>query len=364
MKKYILLLFAFGLCSVAFGQTYPKPANTIRLLTFNTHYCKGGTDPGNINDFNTERLALVISTLNPDMVSLQELDSASISRGKRNLIADIARFTKLDYIPIFGNAEKWDGGAIGCGTLVKKPNAVVKIKKIPLPGKTENRIALRVDLDEFSFISTHFDLDDAKRIQGAVIINSEIDYIRKPVFLAGDLNDSHRWGSNGGIAFPTLMDKFIIISDIEGNSIPGRPENGQALIDYILFRDYNDSGIKVVGTQIVRTIDINGSRVDLKDISDHYPVYVDIEIPGMTGIEEAVTDKALQIYPNPVNNVLNIKGIQKVNKVEIYSLTGQKVIEVVEEDVKTVDVSNLINGAYLIKALVENELLVGKVIKN
>lgn len=60
------------------------------------------------------------------------------------------------------------------------------MKKIPLPGD-EPRVVVRTDFEDFVFMSTHFDLNDNKRIQGAGIISTELDYIRKPVFLAGDL---------------------------------------------------------------------------------------------------------------------------------------------------------------------------------
>ena len=46
MKKYLLLLVgALCFCLNIVAQTYPKKANVIRLLTYNSHYCKGGTDP-------------------------------------------------------------------------------------------------------------------------------------------------------------------------------------------------------------------------------------------------------------------------------------------------------------------------------
>ena len=110
------------------------------------------------------------------------------------------------------------------------------------------------------------------------------------------MNDSHRWG-NGGIAFPVLADKFSIVSDTEGNTIPGRTDNG-ALIDYILFKDYKDSGIKIVETHIVRTLKVNGSVIDLGSISDHYPVYVDIEIPGRFGSVLLMRPVAVMVWLN------------------------------------------------------------------
>ena len=160
MKKYLLLLVgALCFCLNIVAQTYPKKANVIRLLTYNSHYCKGGTDPGNINSYNTQRFALVIKTLDADIVSLQELDSAANSRGKRYLLNEIAQATGLNYTPVYGKAASYDGGSIGCGTLVKKDLTITKVKKIPLPGD-EPRVVVRTDFEDFVFMSTHFDLND------------------------------------------------------------------------------------------------------------------------------------------------------------------------------------------------------------
>lgn len=361
MKKYLLLLVgALCFCLNIVAQTYPKKANVIRLLTYNSHYCKGGTDPGNINSYNTQRFALVIKTLDADIVSLQELDSAANSRGKRYLLNEIAQATGLNYTPVYGKAASYDGGSIGCGTLVKKDLTITKVKKIPLPGD-EPRVVVRTDFEDFVFMSTHFDLNDNKRIQGAGIISTELDYIRKPVFLAGDLNDSHCWG-NGGIAFPTLMNCFEIASDTEGNSIPGRTDNS-ALIDYVLFRDYNNSGIKVVDTHIVRSLTINGSNVDLKDVSDHYPVFVDVELPGATGITDQVK-KNVQLYYDSEHESITILSSEDIDNVEIYQITGQKIKEVYGENTDRVSLSGLNKGIYLVKIIIGNKYIVEKIMKN
>ncbi len=362
MKKITLLLTFFICLNISLNaQTYPKKENVIRLLTYNTHYCKGGSDPGSIDDYNTRRLASVIEALDPDVVALQELDSAMSDRRRRDLLKQISEFTGLDYQHIFGGLAPINGGKVGPGLLFKKDLEVVKKKIIPLAGD-EARSAVRVDFEKFTFMGTHLDLNDAKRTQSASTLVNETDFIRKPCFLAGDLNDSHRW-SNGGIAFPVLADKFSIVSDTEGNTIPGRTDNG-ALIDYILFKDYKDSGIKIVETHIVRTLKVNGSVIDLGSISDHYPVYVDIEIPGLSGIENATRSNSIRIYPTQVQNTLNIQSESPVRKINIYSMTGQKQLEANNPGTASVDISSLSNGIYIVEIFADNgTTFKGKIIK-
>ena len=101
MKKAILLsiVLAGTLFSVK-PQSYPKAPGTIRLLTYNTHYCKGGYDPGEINESNVKKLAQVIKALDADVIALQELDSASQSRGNRYLLHEIAEHTGIEYTDV------------------------------------------------------------------------------------------------------------------------------------------------------------------------------------------------------------------------------------------------------------------------
>ena len=276
-QKSISIFTLLLIGTFLFAQNFPKEKGIIRLLTYNTHYCKGATDPGRIEKENTRKLAQVIKTLDADIVALQELDSASVHRGNRYLLKEIADATGIEYVPVYANAAPFDkNGSIGCGVLVKKTLPIKKIEIIPLPGD-ETRAAIKVELKKFIFIGTHSDLNNKLRKEGAEIVCDNIKDSDEPVFLAGDLNDSHRW-SNGGVSFPVWLNNFQIISDINGNSIPGRTDNG-ALIDYILLKkDKNGKRVKVVQTHILRSLLIGNEEVYTNTLSDHYPVFVDVKI--------------------------------------------------------------------------------------
>lgn len=276
MQKLLILISLIALAGLrpVDAQTYPKAPGVIRLLTYNTHYGKGGGNPGVMNDSNIVNLGRVIRALDADIISLQELDSASQGRGNRYLLRDIAQSTGLDYADFYGNAQPFDkNGSIGCGALVKK-NLPVKSRYVAyLPGD-EGRAAVELELDKFVFIATHSDLHNEKRRQGAKIICNDAREMDKPVFVAGDLNDSFRW-SGGGYSFPVFARDFVIASDTVGSSIPGRADDG-GLIDFILLNKKNRKKIKIVDTHIVRTLEIDGEKVDLAHVSDHYPIFVDI----------------------------------------------------------------------------------------
>lgn len=275
LRKLFFVGAALLLSVCVSAQNYNKEKGAIRLLTYNTHYCKGATDPGELTKDNIEKLGKVIKALDADVVALQELDSASIHRGNRYLLKEIADAAGSGYVPYYGNAAPFDEGSIGCGVLIKNTLSVKGIQVIHLPGD-ETRAAVAVELKNFIFIGTHSDLNDEKRREGAQIVCDWIGKKSKPVFLAGDLNDSHRW-PNGGVSFPVWIKYFDIISDTTGNSIPGRTDSG-ALIDYVLLlKNRKASKVKVLRTHILRTVSVDGKSVDTATVSDHYPVFVDVK---------------------------------------------------------------------------------------
>ena len=60
----------------------------------------------------------------------------------------------------------------------------------------------------------------------------------------------------------------------------------------------------------------------------------------------------LQLFPNPVKEILNIKMDDNLSQAFIYNLQGQKVIE---STTKQINVSNLKNGVYFIKVSAEGK---------
>ena len=62
---------------------------------------------------------------------------------------------------------------------------------------------------------------------------------------------------------------------------------------------------------------------------------------------ENTEENTMNIYPNPAENILNVSGIEAGEKIEIYSAAGLLVISSVGN---SIDVSNLCQGVYYVKA--------------
>lgn len=80
-----------------------------------------------------------------------------------------------------------------------------------------------------------------------------------------------------------------------------------------------------------------------------------------TGIDGAVAN-SLQIFPNPAKDEIFIKSELSIEKVEIYSFTGNLMIS--ENDFhEKVSISTFPKGIYLLRVYTDKELVIGKVVK-
>ena len=67
------------------------------------------------------------------------------------------------------------------------------------------------------------------------------------------------------------------------------------------------------------------------------------------GTAASALNKEISIYPNPVNNELNIRTTHQPESIRIYSLDGKLLTEKVNKNLNKVDVKNLPSGTYLLK---------------
>ncbi len=77
---------------------------------------------------------------------------------------------------------------------------------------------------------------------------------------------------------------------------------------------------------------------------------------------EMDNEKIINMYPNPVFDILNISGTESSYDVEIYTVLGQKVIE--KSNTNAIDLSLLKQGIYLVKITNEKYVITERIIKN
>ena len=141
---------------------------TIRFLSYNIHH--GAGIDGKLD---LKRIARVIRSASPDVVSLQEVDRKTGRTGGVDQAAELARLTNMNFS--FGASMDFDGGKYGNAVLTRFD--IIKTQVVSLPG--EPRSALCVTLKttaqapspgQFLFIATHLDTDKQPRMESVPLI--------------------------------------------------------------------------------------------------------------------------------------------------------------------------------------------------
>ena len=104
------------------------------------------------------------------------------------------------------------------------------------------------------------------------------------------------------------------------------------------------------------------SAFDGKDLTPSFPIEINPDLSNCTVLsvnENVLTD--LKIHPNPTIGIINIKTIEVVNKIEIYSVLGELVFK--KENSKSVNLSNFSNGLYILKIHFKNSIISKKILK-
>ncbi len=160
----------------------------LRVVSYNIRHGRGMDDRVDL-----ERTAAVLRALDPDIIGLQEVDSAVERSGRIDEAALLGRRLGLHHA--FGSFFDYQGGRYGMAILSRFP--VRQANAIRLPDGNEPRIALAVTVDhprygELLVVNVHFDwvADDAFRYSQAERLAAVLDTVSLPYVLLGDFNDT------------------------------------------------------------------------------------------------------------------------------------------------------------------------------
>ena len=87
---------------------------------------------------------------------------------------------------------------------------------------------------------------------------------------------------------------------------------------------------------------------------DKLALYImNFNISNGTSVKEV--ENTVSVYPNPANNVINVNASSNISKVEVYSISGQKVGDFTANGTTTsINTSNLSAGLYMMRINTEN----------
>lgn len=197
------------------------------------------------------------------------------------------------------------------------------------------------------------------------------------------------FGTNGYLTLPDLViesnkkaDFTKILIQPDGKILLGgtvMPETGTVNNPYLIMARYNQNGTidSTFGTNGYVLFDIpHPNSGDSLNTFTHFFASPDFSSLYMCGknaqnaavikynntstimaVAEAEENSLdLKVYPNPVQDVLNISLDQKILSMTVYNMAGQQVLtKVINDNKGTADVSALVPGTYMVKVNTANE---------
>jgi hypothetical protein len=94
-------------------------------------------------------------------------------------------------------------------------------------------------------------------------------------------------------------------------------------------------------------------------VSEYYGNFQYFENTAPVGVQEQYSDIPLDLFPNPVIDVLTINSDTPFEKIEVYDLTG-RLLSVYDGSVNSINVSTLPKGMYLLKFMDEQGLFTSR----
>lgn len=253
MKRLFFPLFILFACTLPAQQShYPQESGTHRIMSYNIRNA-GGMD--NITDY--KRIADIIETVSPDIVSLQEIDSVTTRSNQADVLKEIADITRMHYT--YAPAIPYQGGKYGIGLLSKK--RPLAWKQINLPGREEARTLLITEFEEFIVFATHLSLNANDREESIKEINKQAARYNKPIILAGDLNALPE-----SEEIKSLTKAWKIINNIKVPTFPA--DKPTETIDYIAGYTANGEIYSVYQSHVPNE----------PKASDHRPLVADIKL--------------------------------------------------------------------------------------
>jgi len=163
------------------------PADTLRILAYNIHHGEGMDEV-----IDLERIATLIRDVDPDLVTLQEVDSVVARTGGVDQAAVLGELTGMQ--PIFGRFMPYQGGAYGMALLSRLP--ITSSQNLRLPDGDEPRTAVAATVElpsgrHVRLVGIHFYRTETERLAQAQSLEEQLAGLdHHPTILAGDFNST------------------------------------------------------------------------------------------------------------------------------------------------------------------------------
>ncbi|APY11733.1 hypothetical protein BWZ22_11010 [Seonamhaeicola sp. S2-3] len=207
-----------------------------------------------------------------------------------------------------------------------------------------NSPSSEVTLHNSVFYANGNDIHNSSVYPAAIINSNSINNFSETSYLLG----------NSGVSFTQLTsDPFINSSNPIGNDgIWGTQDDGLYPTNVGILVNAGDNSFNTESTDITGNLRISNVTIDIGAYESQSALNT-----------ETISAKSFNVYPNPVNNVLNIETSVNYFNYQLYNLHGQKIIEANNQTSNSIDVSKLPSGVYILKMTNNNKSQNFKIIK-
>jgi endonuclease/exonuclease/phosphatase family metal-dependent hydrolase len=165
--------------------------DVVRILSYNVKHGLGMDDQVDL-----ERIASVIRTLEPDIVTLQEIDSVVARTGFEDQAAVLGELTGMR--AVFGGFMDYQGGRYGMALLSRYPIVEWENHRLPDGAEPRSALAARIELlrpgygqaPRLVVVGVHLYATAEERYAQASRLIEVLSDERSPVVLAGDFNST------------------------------------------------------------------------------------------------------------------------------------------------------------------------------
>jgi endonuclease/exonuclease/phosphatase family metal-dependent hydrolase len=237
-------------------STESSPA-TLRVLAYNIRHGEGMD-----HEIDLERAAQVIRSLDPDIVALQEIDSAVERTSGMDQAARLGRLTGMH--SAFGGFFDYGGGRYGMALLSKRPFVGVVNHRLPDGLEPRTALAARIRIgqpaQEIVVAGIHFYATPEERYAQASRLAEIYEDETRPVILAGDFN------STPESEVIALVGQRWQIPDKGADHLTFPSDAPDREIDYIMYRPADR--FEVISLEVI----------DEPLVSDHRPVLIELRL--------------------------------------------------------------------------------------
>ncbi len=244
-----------GLKGTTDVRPFPR-TDTLRVLAYNTHHGEGLDGV-----LDLDRIAEVINQVEPDVVTLQEIDRVVDRTGDVDQAAEYAALTGTE--PLFGDFMEYQGGHYGMALLSRLPILDWTNHRLPDGAEPRSALTARVSLPgtgrEAVISGIHFYRTEEERLAQARTLMDALEDEEGLVILAGDFNSLP-----GSPVMELLASEWAVPE--KPFSPFTFPSDGPAReIDFILIRP--KTGFRVLEHRVL----------DEAVASDHRPIFLVLE---------------------------------------------------------------------------------------